>query len=538
MTIDNRAIEEFLLKANPEPIDIKGTSSVYLQRLIQDCTGQTYQPKTVPRFYTTPSGVVSPQLEALSMAIMLERFLVFYGMRLGKTKIALDWISQYKKADMLRGKTLIIAHAPIGIDVWVDETAKHSDLLIEGIRSGVGLFDRFMDAIEGPCDMIAIPWSTLQLLFTEKRERRTGLKKGQPKLYPDYITLRMTAPFFDAVIIDETHRCKNHMSLWFTLAAELVKHCRFRMGLTGTPIGRNPLAIWSQAFLIDGGVALSKSYYFFEQAFGTKRKMTWLPNKPTEWVFDKKKMHLLNEKLASFSMSYQLKDVQIVDVQRGIVKLHMSGKQLAAYEKVLEKAIEERIEGEKEMRSMFTQLRQIASGFVSFSTDEAEKKIHVFPDAVKAAWLSEFLDELDPMVQILIFHEFIQSGRIITDMLTKKKIKHGWIWGGSTKDGEQIKAFQTGKTRVLVLNSVSGSMAIDLPMADYILFYESTCDPITRAQAEARPSGRGSLALLIEDLLCAPIEEKILGFISEGKVALSSMLNPKQELNLLKKRRV
>ena len=469
---------------------------------------------------------------------MLERCLLFYGMRMGKTKIALDWASQYKAGKMLRGKGLVIAHAPIGVDVWEFQSSIHSELQVIGVRSGPNASDALLDALEGPADLIVMSWSTMQGLFTEKREVVRGQHKGQLKLYPDYKTLRMVADFFDLVIIDEIHKCKNHMSLWFTIASELVQHCRFRLGLTGTPIGRDPLAIWAQAFLIDGGQALSGNYYFFEQAFG-KLKQGW-GRMPASWSFDKSKMPILNSKLASLSLSYKLEDVQKVEVLQGVIELRMSPAQRKAYEEVLEKVIERQKLGEEsdaEIENNFVQLRQIASGFTSFTRDDGTKGIYRFPNSAKLVWLKELADDLAGEVQIVIFHEFVHSGEAICELLTKAKIKHGWLYGGTKDKGAVIKDFQAGKSRWLVANSASGSMAIDLPMADYLLFFECPTSPITRAQAEARPLSRGSKPLLVDDMICAPVENKILGFIKEGKSALSSMLNAKQELGLLRKRR-
>jgi ERCC4-related helicase len=95
--------------------------------------------------------------------------------------------------------------------------------------------------------------------------------------------------------------------------------------------------------------------------------------------------------------------------------------------------------------------------------------------------------------------------------------------------------YQQGKLRWLVANTTSGAMAIDLPMADYLLFYESPTSPIIRAQAEARPMSRGGKVLLIDDMICSPSERRVLGFIREGKTALSSLLSFREELGLLRK---
>ena len=527
MAIDPQALADFLERQPPPIYDVKGAPPEALRASIARLTGASYTPKLEPR---------PPQLEGLALACYVEQCLLFYGMRMGKTKIALDWAALLRKGRRWNDKGLVIAHAPVGVDVWEGQAAIHTDLIVTGIRSGPAAQDELLAALEGPADLIVMSWSTLQSLFTEKRLAARGARKGQPKLYPDYGKLRAAADCFGLIIIDEIHRCKNWTSLWFTIGAELGLRCRYRLGLTGTAINRDYMAVWAQAYLIDRGRALGSSFPFFEQAFGTKKKI-WDRNRRDayEYVFDKAKLPILLAKLAPFTLSYKLADTQTVDVMRGEVVLRMSAAQKTAYAEVLERAVEAaQSDNAEEIENTFVRRRQIASGFLPFTHDDGEAGIYEFPNNPKLAWLGELAEDLAGDVQIVIFHEFVHTGRMICDLLTKKKIKHGWLWGGSKDQGVIVRDFQAGKSRWLVANSASGSMAIDLPMADYLLFYESPTSAVTRAQAEARPLSRGAKTLLIDDLLCSPVEQRILGFIHEGKSALAVLMGANAERGLLR----
>jgi SNF2 family DNA or RNA helicase len=210
--------------------------------------------------------------------------------------------------------------------------------------------------------------------------------------------------------------------------------------------------------------------------------------------------------------------------------------QIKAYNEVLENVIEQASSLDDQQKiNAFVRMRQISSGFLPFVSDDGEERVVRFPSA-KLAWLDELLTVMADDIQMIIFHEFILSGDGITALLKKHKLAHGWLYGGAKNKAQIIKDFQTGKTRILVANTAAGGMAIDLPQADYMLFYESPVAPITRQQAEARPLGRGAKPLVIDDLICSPIDRKVLGFVKEGKEALNSLIHDKRGWKLLRAR--
>lgn len=519
MAIDPEALARFLSKELPFVPDFKGRHPDELLGQIFTDTGSWYLPKTPPRY---------PQLVGLTLALHLRRSLMFYDMRMGKTKIGFDFAAHLRQAGRWRGKGLVIAHAPLGALVWERQAPIHTDLRVRRIRSGPQAGKQLAQALEDDSDLLVMAWSTLQTLFTEKRVSR----KGVSKLYPDLEALSVASGAFDLAIIDEIHTCQNHLSLRFQIAEALVAEARYRLGLTGTPIGRYPFRIWPQVYLMDGGALLSRSYYFFEAAFGKKKKAFRGQGKPLadEYVFDKAKHDLLQEWLKSVSMSYKRTEVQEENIFPNVVELEMTEEQQEAYDELLQRAIEMSQDDSVQRDNIFTRMRQVASGYLPFRDDENETRIKRFAKAAKLEWLGELLDDFedaaDTLPQMVIFHEFTYSGRMICDLLEKRKIAHGWIYGGTKQAVKeaQLEAFQRGALRVLVLNAATGSMAIDLPMADYLCFYESPTSPTIRQQAEARPMGRGAKPLIIDDLVCSPVDRKVLGFVKEGKEALSSLI--------------
>ncbi len=509
MAISPDAINRFLKRVLADPPRCKGMAPAALNELIYNSTGAKYQEVSASRPH---------QLEGTTLALYMRQSFLFYYMRLGKSKMALDWAAHLKRANLSRKKGLILAHAPIAaMQVWRGQIAAHSHLEACIIKSGAHALDDLFDALESDCDIIVMSRFTMQTLFSEKRLN----KKGVPKLYPAKEFLADIAEFFDLAIIDETHFYSDPHSLHFTIAAALIEKCQFRLGLTGTPVGRDPFAIWSQAFLIDGGKRFGYSYYFFEQAFG-KRKRNYFSGR-FEYAFDKAKMDLFQYRLDSFSLSYGKGEVKSAEVFSGQIDLSMTPDQKKAYNDAVTKMVKLSSGEEVELRAIFHRLRQIASGYLPFQDADGQSRILHF-DSAKLAWLLEFASEAPADSRCLIFHEYVHTGELICKALREARISHSWLYGGAKDKAGELAAFKSGKARWMVANAATGGTAIDLPEADYLCFFESPVSPITRGQAAARPMARGDRPLILDDLVCAPIEGKILGYIAEGDSLLSKLL--------------
>jgi superfamily II DNA or RNA helicase len=508
LPISKYALEKYLADVPlVPPPPVKGMEPARLRGLIQRATGVELATRTEARPY---------QLEALAYALWQRRCLLFMSMRLGKTKVALDWAEQLQRSGQWQGRPgLVVAHAPIGLEVWKEEAGKHSNLKLAYAQNS---WEALLDALETDADLIVTSWSGLQHMFTVK-----GLSKKTKryKLFVDRERVLATAPLLGLAIMDETHLAKNHRSLRFQIAALLTQHCDFAIGLTGTPVARDPLGLWSQAFLVDRGRALGHNYYFFESAFSVVRKGFFSGREENR--FDRKKLPLLKQKLAATALTYEKGEVKSDVVYQNVVSLAMTAAQRRAYTDCLVEL--EAARESNQIGNSFVRLRQIASGFTSYVRDDGETAIVDF-DSAKLNWLTALLEDLQSDVPTVIFHDFIHSGDRICAMLDRIKIPHARIWGGTKDRMGEVNKFRQGKVPVLVANSRTGGTSIDLLKCDYMCFYESPVSPIERAQATARPLSiaRGNRPLVIDDLVCSPIERRILDFIKQGKDLHSALM--------------
>lgn len=520
------AVIERYLAQPPRAIPrFKGVNPRTLAAAIQSQTGIPFQPAKTP-----PRGV--HQVEGVAFALYLQNALLFYDMRLGKTWMALNWAEHLRRSGQWgEGKGLVIVHAPIALDVWEAEAPKHSNLKVCIVRTR---FEELVSALESDCDLVIIPWSGLQTIFTEKKSVKVHKlvnKKStfvrQNKQEPNFGMANLAAEAFSLVIIDEIHRAKNKTTLRFKVALALTRLCKLRLGLTGTPFGRKPFDLWAQAFLIDRGRTLGINFNFFREAFGKeiKNKATG----KTEFVFDNSKESILRARMDTLALSCERAEVHDVNIWTGEITLHMTGEQLAAYERAIDHIIKVSGTETTEIQASFVRLRQISSGYLPFLDNAGVERVVSFPYNPKIEWLTDFFED-KPEVQITIFHEFTRSGQLICNALTEAGITHGWLYGGTPNVAEVLNKFASGESRVLVANTAKGGMSIDLPNTDYVIFFESPTSPVVRQQAEARPMNRGAKVLIVDDMVTSNVERKILSFIKEGRDLLTSLVHDRRSL--------
>lgn len=527
MPTSPEAIERFLGRPSEPVLEVRGRDPSYLRNLIFQRTGVQFQPKTE----WTGSERDQRQLEAITLATLKERLLLYYAVRTGKTKISLDWLQHLKRSKLIN-KALIIPHAPVGVDEWERQAPIHSDLDLAFIRSGSNSIEEFVTALENDQDGAVMTWSTLQQIFAVKR----ASKKGAQKLYADRSSLRDAAACFQALVVDEIHRANDPYSLRFDIISELAPestdNLRWRLGLTGTPFARDPFGLWSQARIVDGGEALSRSFFFFKEVFG-KSVYNHFSRFKQEQIFDKDRMPTLRAKLQGRMLTCQLEDIQDVNVIASVINLKMKPEQKKAYKTIIKEIIAKQEDQTFEMQNSFVRLRQISSGIQVF-TDADGNRREMEIASTKHEWLEDFLTDLDPALKVVIFHEFVPTGRRICRVLEKMKIKHEWLWGGSKNKQKNVQEFQQGKAQVLVSNHGTGGTGIDLSAAHYLCVFESPVSAIGRQQMQARPLARGSAPLVLDDLICSPVERNILGFHAEGKSLVDLFQRPREFLKAVK----
>ena len=501
MAIKPESIERYLQQRLPAAPPVKEMSPEQLHRIIYDFTGIRYEPVTAPR---------PQQLAGMAFLSVVGSGLLFYGMRTGKTKMVLDWFVHRRKMG-LASKAISIVPNPVIRPVWIDEAALHQPSL--RLRTIANDPMEFVDAAEDAnVDMVVASWSSLQNIFATKRYNP---ETKRTSMVEDLATIQLAAEFFDFAAIDEIHGAKDHESLRYNICRHLIRQTRTRVGCTGTPFGRDPFALWAQAHLIDEGRCLGASYYFFKHAFG-ETKNSYFSRSGKQIVYDKKKDQLLADKTQPLALSYTMFECGIEKVKPNRVRLKMTKEQHKHYSETANQLLE-LPDGSTRRVNAFIKLRMISSGYVPFLDDMGQKRTALLKGTPKLEWLEDIIEQHSDACTV-IFHEFEQSGHILSDLLKKHKIKHAWLYGGTKDKPGAVQKFKDGKVDWLIINNESGNAGIDLRRANHQIFFESPTSCIIRQQAEARALGdrTGRGALFIDDLVCSRVEERILELHAEG----------------------
>lgn len=442
--------------------------------------------------------------------------------------IVLNLASILKRKKKVK-KVLVLVPNVISVGNWGDEIEKHSDFSWIGLT---GTKEERLINLEKEVDFYLLNHAGLQVLLADKIPR--GKTKFELAGYiPKIIEF---AKKFDMMVIDEIHMggFSGYNSLTFSIADELSKRIKYRYGLTGTPVGRDPMILWPQFYLIDRGKTLGPSIEFYKEVFFNEVKDYW---GGYDFKFKKAMESILHKKLSNKSIRYAEEEAN--DLPPKVYnKIHLTfpEENYIYYRKVADGLKEVMIKGVSKalLENAFIKLRQVTAGFLDFKNEETEEKdTIIFDDNPKLDALEELLLSVSVNEKFVVFNEYTRSGDFICDRLKKLKIKHVRLYSG-TKNPEKVREqfLKDPKCRGFVINSKSGGTSLNLQNSRYVIFYESPVSPLVRKQTEKRCHRTGSTKRVFyyDFVIKNSVDVRVLGFIEEGKDIFNALIEGKDVL--------
>ena len=482
---------------------------------LQDLERAVFSLDPKPEFETDPWP---HQLACFYIGVCVPTFAFFLDMRLGKSKIMLD-IHRYRarlQAD--RYRTLVLVPQLLHFQSWEDNVAVHApDLRVTTLEDTSARWEALSDPTD---DVYVINYQGLALLLSDKRE----VKEDVTKFKLDRKKARRLAESFDQVVFDESTAIKNHQSLWYATAKAISSVIPYRYCLTGTPFGKDPEDLWPQFYVLDQGATLCPTLGLFREIFYKKptRRYHDQPFWQLKPTFDRKHTELLGRWMENRSIAYKASECfetlpELVPVP---VRIPWDMEAGAVYAQTLDR-YREHVDDRMERENNFIKLRQITAGFIRHTDPETgEQQDVIFGRNPKVDALLELIQRMPRDAKMVIFHFFVPAGEIMSNALTREGITHVRVWGGAENARELLRTFQqTDKAQVLVINEAIGSMALDLQMAGYIVFYDIPVCPIVRAQAEKRCFGpKRKAPVFMHDLLMVPsVDLRIQAAVKDGR---------------------
>lgn len=259
----------------------------------------------------------------------------------------------------------------------------------------------------------------------------------------------------------------------------------FKLILSGTPVQNNALDLYSQYRFLDPTV-FGKNFYQFRNRYcimgGFNRKQI-VAYRDLDGLI--KKEH---------SIAYRVTKEEALDLPEQTFEtryISLNQKERKLYDQIRRESAAELANGETisatTVLTKMLRLQQFTGGFLM--TDDSDK-----PKLFSSGKINALEDIIDDYVlgagkKLVIFARFRPEIDIIAQLLTKKKIQFGQIYGDIPLDqrGDIVKDFQTNPdTKVFVAQIDTAGLGITLTAADTCVYYSVNFNYAAYSQSLAR----------------------------------------------------
>jgi SNF2 family DNA or RNA helicase len=289
------------------------------------------------------------------------------------------------------------------------------------------------------------------------------------------------------VAIDEATTIKTPTSNRTKNILSLSKHCKYRRILTGSPVTKSPLDLYSQCQFLDPWLLDQQSYYTFKARYSICKKIQ-VNGRQVEIVVGYRNLGELSEKIKSFSKRI-LKEDCLDLPEKSYVKhyVELTKEQQKVYQQMKKEAIaflDGKMQSSATVMTQLMRLHQITCGH--FTSDDGTIK------DLPCQRLNELMDILEKIEgkTIIWSHYTHDVKRII------KEIKRVYgddsvvdYYGQTDTDSrsKNIKKFQTDdKCRFFVGTTHTGGYGITLTAGSNMIYFSNGYDLEKRQQSEAR----------------------------------------------------
>ena len=451
------------------------------------------------KFKTKP---YAHQLKALEMSWKKEVFALFMEMGTGKSKVLLDNISMLYDKGKINGALII---APKGVyKNWFDsEIPTH---LVNHIQKKTVLWQALINKKQqAKLDTLFKPEVDLHILIMNVEAFST--KKG----------LDFAAKFLSChnalVAIDESTTIKNPGAQRTKNILRLSKLSKYRRILTGSPVTKSPLDLYTQCFFLDPWLLDHDSYYTFRTRYALMKTANF-NGRSVQLVVGYKNLAELSEKLKNFSYRV-LKDDCLDLPPKTFMKriIQLSPEQKRLYSQMKSMALAE-LNGK--MLTTFNavtqimRLQQITCGHFKADDDSIQE--------IKNNRITELMNLLEEVEgKAVIWAHWRHDIATIVREIEKEYPGSVMTYYGDTTPDDRQKAIREmqdpeSKVRFLVGTPQTGGYGITLTGASTMIYYSNGYDLLLRQQSEARIDriGQKKPMTYIDILAEDTVDEKIV----------------------------
>ena len=454
-------------------------------------------------FYKFKTKPYAHQLKALEMSWNKEVFAYFMEMGTGKSKVLLDNVAMLFDKGKINSVLIV---APKGVyKNWYDsEIPEH---LPKHIDRNVVLWKALITKEQkSKLDSLFVQdFTKLQIFImnVEALSTRKGLDFAH-----QFLNVRKAL-----FAIDESTTIKNPGAKRTKNIIQLSTLGKYRRILTGSPVTKSPLDLYTQCLFLDPWLLGHQSYYSFRTRYALMRNMNF-NGRSVNVVVGYQRLAELAESLKPFSYRV-LKDDCLDLPPKTYMKriIQLTPEQKKVYEEMKKTALATLNGKTVTTMNVITQLmrlQQITCGHFKADDDSVQK--------IKSNRITELMDVLEEMEgKAIIWAHWRHDIDIIVKSIEDKYPGSVVTYYGDTTTEDRQKAIQKiqdpeSKVRFLVGTPQTGGYGITLTGASTMIYYSNGYDLEKRQQSEARIDriGQEKPMTYIDILAEDTIDEKIV----------------------------
>jgi len=451
------------------------------------------------KFKTKP---YAHQLTALEKSWNRENYAYFMEMGTGKTKVLIDNAAMLYDKGKINGVLIVAPKGVVG--TWYNqEIPTHLPNHIEDItilwQSNITKKQKeYLDQLFETGEKLHILVMNVEAFSTTK-----GVEFAK-KFLNSHNTL---------IAIDESTTIKNPKAKRTKNIIDLSNLAKYRRVMTGSPVTKNPLDLFTQCYFLDPYLLGHESYYSFRMRYAIMKTAN-ISGRQIQLVSGFKNLGELSDKLKPFS--YRVLKEDCLDLPDKIYmkrNITLTPEQLKLYDQMRKEALATLNGKTTTTVNALTQLmrlQQITCGH--FTADDGTTQ------SIKNNRITELMDVLEETEGKAIIWAHYQYD--ITNIIKEVVKVHGPgsivdYYGLTPQDERQsnIKKFQDDpKCRFIVGTPATGGYGITLTAANTVIYYSNGYDLEKRLQSEDRAHRIGQQkSVTYVDLICdLTVDEKIV----------------------------
>jgi len=453
------------------------------------------------------------QLTALEKSWNKQNYAYFMEMGTGKTKVLIDNMSMLYDKGKIDGALII---APKGVvKTWYEqELPAHLPKHIENVT--ILWQSNITKSQQEKLDSLFEIETALHILVMNVEAFSTD--KG----------VKFAAKFLNShktlMAVDESTTVKTPTAKRTKNIIDLGKYAKYKRILTGSPVTKNPLDLYSQCEFLDPYLLDFTSYYAFRNRYAEMKTMH-IRGRSIQVVNEFKNLGELSDTLGNFS--YRVLKEDCLDLPDKIfTKRHISltPDQFKVYQQMKKQAIavlNGKVTSTMTVLTQLMRLHQITCGH--FTADDGTTQL--LPNN-RISELMNILEETEG--KAIIWANYQRDVNQIIQAIVKQYGEESVVdyYGLTPQDERQenIKKFQNGdECRFLVGTPQTGGYGITLTKANTVIYFSNGYDLEKRLQSEDRAHRIGQKkAVTYIDIICEDtVDEKIVKALRE-KINIAS----------------